>query len=370
MKSILIVSRSFYPINSPRSFRTTELAKELARQGHAVTVLTPKRPEHRDFEQEHNLIIQDLGAPKWKEVKLTGKGARLMFKRGLRRGLNLFLEYPNLEFYFKVKRALQQKKKNKEHYDLLISIAVPYPIHWGVAAIWKKKKNIAKTWVADCGDPFMGQENDTFKHPVYFKYVEKWFCKKADFITVPVETAIPAYYPEFHHKIKIISQGFNFEEIKLASYKQNEIPHFAYAGGLIPGRRDPKDFLDFLVNYPHQYKFYIYTKQVGLVQSYADRSQGRIEIKEYLPRKELLFELSKLDFVVNFENAGQKQIPSKIIDYVIINKPILSVNTFNFNKQPIVEFLSGNYKKGLVIDKPEQYRIENVAKEFLKLANS
>lgn len=369
-KKILIVSRSFYPQNSPRSFRTTELAKEMARQGHVVTVLTPKKPEHEAFEQEHNLIIQDLGQPKWKDVQLTGEGIGFMFKRGLRRGLSLALEYPNIEYYFKVKKALKQKKRAKKNYDLLISIAVPYPIHWGVAAVWKKTNNIAKTWVADCGDPYMGRENDTFKIPFYFKYVEKWFCRKADYLTIPVATAMPAYYPEFHHKIKIISQGFNFDEIELAPYTQNEIPHFAYAGGLIPGRRDPKDFLEFLVNYTKPYKFHIYTNQVGLVQSYADRSKGRIEIKAYLPRKELLFELSKLDFVVNFENAGNKQIPSKIIDYVIINKPILSINTFNFDKQPVEEFLFGNYKNELKINNPDQYKIENVAAEFLKLVNS
>src|SRR5690554_3068579 len=365
MKSILIISRSFYPMNSPRSFRTTELAKELARQGHQVTVLTPKKSEHTVFEKEHNVIIEDLGKPKWKEVKLSGKGPVLLFKRALRRFSNLLFEYPNLEYYFKVKKALKKKRKAKEHYDMLISIAVPYPVHWGVAAVWKKKNNIANTWVADCGDPFMGRENDTFKLPFYFKYVEKWFCRKADYLTVPIATAIPAYYPEFHKKIKVISQGFNFDEIEVAPYQQNEIPHFAYAGGLIPGRRDPKDFLKFLVNYSKPYKFDIYTKQTGLVQSYADRSQGRIEIKDYVPRKQLLFELSKLDFMVNFENAGEKQIPSKIIDYLIIKKPILSVNTFDFNKQVAKEFLSGNYKNGLYVVDPEQYRIENVARKFL-----
>lgn len=148
-------------------------------------------------------------------------------------------------------------------------------------------------------------------------------------------TAIPAYYPEFHSKIKVIPQGFNFGEIKVAEYQKNNVPHFAYAGGLIPGRRHPKDFLEFLVNYPHPYKFDIYTNQVGLVQSYADRSQGRIEIKAYIPREELLYELSKLEFVVNFENAGEKQIPSKIIDYLIIKKPILSINSFNFDQRPV-----------------------------------
>jgi len=370
MKSILIVSRSFYPMNSPRSFRTTELAKELARQGHQVTVLTPKKSEHTVFEKEHNVIIEDLGKPKWKEVKLSGKGPVLLFKRALRRFSNLLFEYPNLEYYFKVKKALKKKRKAKEHYDMLISIAVPYPVHWGVASVWKKKNNIANTWVADCGDPFMGQENDTFKPAFYFKYVEKWFCRKVDYLTVPVETAIPAYYPEFHHKIKVISQGFNFDDIEVADYKPNEIPHFAYAGGLIPGRRDPKDFLEFLVNYSKPFKFDVYTKQTHLVQAYADRAQGRIEVKDYVPRKELLFELSKLDFVVNFENAGQKQIPSKIIDYVIIDKPILSVNTFEFNKQVAVEFLRGDYTNRLHIEDPEQYRIENVARKFLSLTST
>lgn len=38
-KKILIISRTFYPENSPRSFRTTELAKELARQGNNLLIL-------------------------------------------------------------------------------------------------------------------------------------------------------------------------------------------------------------------------------------------------------------------------------------------------------------------------------------------
>lgn len=367
---ILIVSRSFYPMNSPRSFRTTELAKELARQGHEVTVLTPKKPEHGAFEKQHNLIIEDLGQPKWQEVKLVGKGPVLLFKRAIRRFSQLLFEYPNIEYYFKVKKALKKKIKAKEKYDLLVSIAVPYPIHWGVAGVWKKNNNLADVWVADCGDPFMGQENDTFKPAFYFKYVEKWFCKKVNYLTVPVETAIPAYYPEFHSKIRVISQGFKFDDITTAIYKPNEIPHFAYAGGLIPGRRDPKDFLEYLVNYPKPYKFYVYTKQIHLVEPYAKRSKGRIEIKDYIPRKELLFELSKLEFVVNFENAGEKQIPSKIIDYIIIKKPILSVNSFNLDIQVVEEFLSGDYTNELKIENPHQYKIENVAKEFLKLANN
>jgi hypothetical protein len=92
------------------------------------------------------------------------------------------------------------KKKLKTEnacYDLLISIAVPHTVHWGVAACRSTSHQIANTWVADCGDPYVGQENDSFKVPFYFSWVEKWFMRKADFISVPTNGAIAAYFPEF-----------------------------------------------------------------------------------------------------------------------------------------------------------------------------
>lgn len=47
---ILIVSGFFYPTNTPRAFRTTELAKEFARCGHEVTVMIPQNNyDYSDF---------------------------------------------------------------------------------------------------------------------------------------------------------------------------------------------------------------------------------------------------------------------------------------------------------------------------------
>ena len=40
---ILIVSGFFYPQNTPRAFRTTELAKEFARLGHDVVYISLSR---------------------------------------------------------------------------------------------------------------------------------------------------------------------------------------------------------------------------------------------------------------------------------------------------------------------------------------
>ena len=352
-------------MNSPRSFRTTELAKEFARQGHLVTVITPKDLEtHTQFEKDHGITIQDLGQPKWKAAELKGGGVSLVARRGIKRLSNLIFQYPGIELSKLVHNALRRE----EGYDLLISIASPHTVHWGVASVRSKDHRIAKVWVADCGDPFMGQENDTFTPPFYFKYVEKWFCRKADYITVPTTGAIQAYYPEFHQKIKVVPQGFRFEDIKVATEKEdNSRPVFAYAGGFIPGRRDPSELLDYLVKQEKNFIFHIYTSSPNLVKPFINRSKGRIILHDFVPRTELLYKLSRMDFVVNFENVGSKQTPSKLIDYAIIKKPILPVKTGDLNTNVMEEFLKGDYSNQFTVNDPEQYRIENVAKKFLAL---
>lgn len=365
-QNILILSRSFYPDNSPRSFRTTELAKEFAAQGHEVTVITPHKGEiHYDFEKRHRFKIKDMGMPTWQVPVVKGPTLERLIRRLIVRLASLWFEYPHLELLKMVKRSLAKESG----YDLLISIAVPYPVHWGVASIRSSKHPIARCWIADCGDPYMGAENDSFKHPFYFKYVEKWFSRKTDHITVPTAGSVNAYYPEFHHKISVISQGFKFEDVKMfQGIKTNEIPEFGYAGNFIPTKRDPSEFLEYLCGLNEDYRFHIYTSRQDLVQAFAERSKGRIIVKNPLSRLEVLFELSKLDFLVNFENAGSRQTPSKLIDYAILNKPVLSIATGRLNVAVAAEFLKGDYRNQYVIPDPDQYRIENICKRFMDLS--
>jgi len=364
-KKILIVSASFFPVNAPRSFRTTELSKEFARQGHAVTVITPKNPEiHTEFERKYNLVIKDLGKRKLKVVAIKGNSLNQLFRRFAARILKLFFEYPNIELYWMVKKAL----KNESGYDLLTSIAVPYPVHWGVAASRSKSHPIAKKWIADCGDPYVGQENNTFKIPFYFNFVEKWFMRRADFITVPTKGAIHAYFPEFHAKIRVIPQGFRFEEYTLTNKKvSNTKPTFAYAGMFIPERRDPSEFIKFLLEQGIDYEFHLYTTTPHLLPVIPDGFKSKIIVHKPVPREELLKSLSRMDFLVNFENIGSRQTPSKLIDYLILDKPVLSVKTGNLDVITAKEFLTGNYRGKLVFEEPEQFRIENVVKKFLAL---
>ena len=363
---VLIVSRSFYPENSPRSFRTTELVKEMCRQGHDVTLICPYKPEIQGpLIKEFGFSIIDLEEPKW--TLLTRKENKVLdfLSRGINRALNLLFEYPDVFFVCKIKMAL----KGLHGYDLMISIAYPHPIHWGVSNIRTKKNQIAKTWVADCGDPYMGNKMETYKRPFYFKFVEKAWCKKADYITVPIENAKKAYYTEFLDKIKVIPQGFKFEETEmmLLDYVPNKILSFVFAGGFIPNKRDPSSFLEYLCQIDKDFRFYIYTSTPDLVNPYKVRLGKKLIINSYIARSELIPFLSKMDFLVNFENNVAEMLPSKFIDYSLVKRPILNLNGLNLDFELINHFMERNYSQKLINENIDRSRIENVCQEFIKL---
>jgi hypothetical protein len=200
-KKILVICNSFWPDINPRAFRATELVKEFSRQSHEVIVMKPNVSNTQlDFAHSNGFDFIDIGNLNLKPlIKNQGKISNLI-GRVVNRLLQLFFEYPYIKLCYLVRKAII---KSKNEFDLCFSIAVPYPIHWGTAAGLAKNK-IAKTWIADCGDPFMGDESDSFRHPFYFKYIEKYFCKRADYLTVPTSESNLGYYEELLYRDDMI----------------------------------------------------------------------------------------------------------------------------------------------------------------------
>lgn len=368
-KKILIISRTFYPENSPRSFRTTELAKELARQGNNVTVLLPgnvKSSEMLDFAMQHHIKLEFYQPLVWKGLKRSKLFGDLSRKFG--RLLFLFFEYPNIEIYFKLPQYLKTIKKK---YDLLISIAVPHENHWAVAKLQRNKK-LADTWIADCGDPFVGNKLESMSPPFYFRSLENNFLKTADYISVPTSGAINAYNPKYRHKFRIIPQGFNFENVQLASYLPDSTKiRFAYAGGVAPsGIRSPHQLINYLLSKEEiDFEFHIYSKNLESLRQLEQQAKGKLVLHQAVSRDVLLYELSKMDFLVNLDNGMDTASPSKLIDYALTKRPVLNVSPQNIQKQLVDEFLKRNYTNQFITDNIEQYNIVNVAKKFIKLSD-
>lgn len=366
-KKILIVSRAFYPMNSPRSFRTTELVKEFCRQGHDVTIYTfYDRDKHDELANEFGFTIKNLGVLRFPIIPINKRGIIGQLFRILRRILLIFFEYPRIELMFKVKNILKEERD----YDILITIAVPHTIHWGAALARTEQHKIADTWIADCGDPYMLSRTDSFKKMFYFKYFEKSFCRKADYVSVPLEDAKKAYYPEFREKIVVIPQGFKFEDTQklLKPYTPNVVPTFAYAGTFIEKQRDPRPIIEFLLSTEMDFKFLVFSKKIHLIESLVKKSKGKIITSGYIPREELIPILGSMEFLLNIENTHQEQSPSKIIDYALSKRPILSVNSNKLDKENILKFLKGDYSGQLDVSELKKFNIEIVCRQFMQLS--
>jgi hypothetical protein len=354
-------------MQTPRANRTTELMKEFARQGHEVTVyVVLGKHDYSEFLKQFPSITLKNIPLKWMyhPYNSDGDGKRYFIDKALGKLLGKRYLFPNFEFYLLVQEIL---KKDHE-YDAVISIADPHQIHWGLACYRKQNPNqFPKTWIADCGDPFMN--NDTTNiYPQKFAKHEHLFCQQADFITVPEPEAANGYYEEYRSKIRIIPQGFDFDENRKQVEPNNSIPTFAYAGTFYEDIRNPRKFMELLCKIDKPFKFIVYSNHTALIDSYKEKLQDKLEIRRGIPRAELLLELEKMDFLVNLANVNRpNQIPSKLIDYAITGRPILNVNPTYPNKERLVEFLSSDYQSGYIIEKITRYKISNVVFEFLKL---
>lgn len=364
---ILLVSNAFFPEISPRSYRATELAKEFCRQGHEVVVITKFREhDYSAFLKEAPIKLKTWRGGRLPSLRDAKRNPLALITRVIKRLLLVLFEYPAIEDMFHVRKMLTKEMG----YDMMISFAVPYPVQWGVAWARKSKRQISRVWIADCGDPYMGDVLDSFRKPFYFSYLEKNFCRKADFISIPVESATSAYYPEFHHKIRIIPQGFMFDLGAKETNKQpGEVLEFAYAGRFLQGIRDPGPLLEFLSRTDIPFRFHVFTDQPEYLEKYRLILKDRIIISGYISRNDLLKKLSEMDFLVNFDNNTTLNIPSKLIDYLITGRPVLNIRK-DFSAEDIEAFLKGDYTRRMNLPDPVHYHISNVSAHFLGLINT
>lgn len=357
---ILIVSGFFYPQLTPRAFRTTELVKRFCELGHDVSVYFPK------CDNDYSAFISKYPVRIIQYPKIVEKRRFVgipIIDRIVFRILNQFFNYPDGRNIKPLFRLL----KHEAGYDLLITIAMPHSVHWAMGKVYEKGNKVADCWVADCGDPFMLAETGSFRPPFYFKHLETRWCRQCNYISVPTKQSLGGYYPVFRNKIQVIPQGFDYSGIKRKEYVRHTIPTMAYSGSLIPGKRDLRLILDVLIKNNADFVFHVYTSQKELFEPYKNLLGCKLHLHDYIPREELIEELSRMDFLVNLDNGITVQTPSKLIDYALTGRPILSLNSNCINVDRLESFLKGDFSEQFVVEDIEQYDIRIVAQQFLNL---
>lgn len=369
---VVFFAQHIVPMPTPRAHRTFELAKEFSRNGHDVTIYAVLgKYDYSDIKTKFDLKIKNIPIHyHLHSYNSDNDGKRLFVDKLLSKLFGKMGEFPNIEFLFRINKLV----KKELDADLFITIADPHHIHWGMARAKKKLGNQLKAkWIADCGDPYMENGKST-NHYKYFSRFEHQFCQLADFITVPVEEAKDEYYQEYRSKMHVIPQGFEFdvEDLKIAvPRKSTNTPiKFAYAGLLQRDYRNPKKLLELLSALDVAFEFHIFSAHHDLTMPFETALKNKLYLNKSLPRNELLIELRKMDFLINLENENLPgQVPSKLIDYTILRKPILNIQPNYPNKELVIEFLKGDFSNSLEVKNPQKYHITNVYNQFISLIN-
>jgi len=373
---IAIVTAYFLPVNNPRAFRATELAEEFSRRGHNVTVYNAFYVANFDYESfgdtiKYRLINLNLlkfnssDAPK--DKKQTKENYFIAgIKNYIKDKLFYFTTNTWLVLYLKLRRSL----KIYEPFDLLISIGLPFHVHWAVGNIINKNKELFKCTVADCGDPF--SYNTVAPIAPYFKLIEKRTLNRFDFISVPIPEAVSAFTAfKDESKIKIIPQGLNFEKIHIAEYTKNKIITFGFAGLFYSKIRNPKMFFEYLCGLDINFRFLIYTNiqapdSYSCILPYIEKLNVKLVVNNLVSRENVIYELSRMDFLINFSNISTNQSPSKLIDYTLAKRPIFSMNQNYFDREKFDLFLKGDYTGALNFSL-SSFDIRNIAYSFTDL---
>lgn len=360
---IVIVAETIHPRIAPRSFRATELAKALSKMGHQVTLSASLGDyDYSSFEKKYKLSILNLGTSRFALRNSDGMINVSLFKKGCVFFLRKLFDFPDIFIAKRVKKFIN----SLDNFDILITVAAPYSVHWGATMIKLKDINF-KLWISDCGDPFMG--NPISKPPFYFKYLENYWANKTDYITVPIKQAIYGYHSSYRHKIKVIPQGFNFEEVLIKKYTKNQVPTFLYAGMIYPKLRDPSNFISYLSKLDIEFKFIIYTNKANYISPKTRVLGDKCEVRKPIDRIDLIELMSQVDFLINITNPDQVQAPSKLIDYSLSSRPILSISSdfTEIDKTNFSSFLMTDYKNETTIENLSQFDAKNVAQSFLQL---
>jgi hypothetical protein len=126
--------------------------------------------------------------------------------------------------------------------------------------------------------------------------------------------------------------------------------------------------IESLLSTGKDFRFYIFSSSSKTVlNEYAIKHPEKILLLSPVARTELIFELSKMDFLVNLDNGTSLNTPSKLIDYSLANRPIMNINPLNPDVKLLNEFLDRDYTKQLRLDDLQSYNIKNTIQKFLSL---
>jgi len=339
-KRILIVTHQFLPFASPRTTRWSYLVDELIKKGNEVTVLSGTNPENirknydilyygnKQFSANFRKLRQDS---KDSTNDLFKKTIYSILKK-IYRFLFKTFSWPDYAMFWAI-TIFRNRKRIKNNYDVIISVSLPFTSH---LCAYILKKRIEADWYMDIGDPFTLKINSAENNKIIYSFLNKIYERKfyriASKIIFTHKEVAELHQNKFNidkskivigHPIALVRE----ENLDIASnfnYKIFPIK-IAYFGAFTKSVREPINYINnivHLLNKDIEHKWYINDESKKYFTSIKKTSSQ--QFIDIVPREEALkIMVNEIHILLSIGNLNQFQMPSKVIEYLSLGKPVL-----------------------------------------------
>ena len=339
-KKILIVTHQFLPQVSPRTTRWSLLIDELINKGNEVTVLSGTDPENieknykilyfgnKQFSSNINKIRQNSQDSSNNSIKkisysILKKIYRFLFKT---------FSWPDYAMFWAF-TIYKNRKRIKNDFDIIISVSLPFTSHLCAHIL---KKRINAQWYMDIGDPFTlktySPENNKIIYSYLNKFFERKFYKNASKIIFTHNEVAELHKEKFNIDSSKIVIGYpiallNNDIIKSSlSFNYKDTPlKIGYFGAFTKSVREPNNYIINIANSlgdKTKHEWYINEESKKYFSSINDITFH--QFLEILPRKLALeVMVNKIHILLSIGNFNKYQMPSKVIEYLSLGKPVL-----------------------------------------------
>lgn len=320
---ILLVSQYYYP----ERFSVSDIAEELVRQGHDVTVLTgkPNYGFHHILKEYKKLKYEEINGVKVHRVRLIP-----------RRNSRFSVIQNYLSFYVSGKHFA---RKLKEKFDVVLSISLSPVISICPALKYAKKNNVP--CVLYCQDLWPESTVVTKavrKGSLVYKILYKWsksIYERCDRIVI----SSPSFKEYFEKELGIKDKAFNvvYQPILLSNKNNEPVEYknkhnFVYAGNI--GKLQLTDLLVDAMKYVKTPDAKLHLMGMGselgsIINKIKEEKLGDKVIYEgaYPIEKAETYYKNADALIVSLKNDGYvgKTIPNKALQYMKYGKPLVVV---------------------------------------------
>ena len=339
-KKILIISHQFLPFVSPRTTRWSLLIDELTKRGNEITVLTGTVPEelkknyevlyfgNKQFSSNINKVRKDSQDSSNNFLK------KIIYSilKTIYRFLFKTFSWPDYAMFWAF-TIFKNRKRIENKFDIIISVSLPFTSH---LCAYILQKRISADWYMDIGDPFSLKNNSPENNRIIYSYLNKYYEKKfyqnASKIIFTHDEVAELHQNKFNiDRTKIVigypialldekriknSLTFDYEDTPLK---------IGYFGAFTKSVREPNNYIISIANSLDdeiKHEWYINKESKKYFTSIKNISSH--QFLDILPREVALeVMVSKMHVLLSIGNFNKYQMPSKVIEYISLGKPVL-----------------------------------------------